>query len=212
MTAIRSMFWRRPLAAIAVALTVASCGMLPGTGEPPQVFVLTAKSTFAPDLPRVDWQLTIDLPTAEAGLNSARIALQRSRVTLEYYAHANWVDTAPAMVQKLLVESFENTGRIVSVGRQSVALRSDFSLLIDLREFQAEYLDGGTPKAHVRMNAKLVKMPQRTIVATFTAEHFEAASSGDLPSVVLAFDEALGKVMRRIVEWTFRAATNTARS
>lgn len=207
MTATRTKPWRGPLAAIAVALAVASCGVLPGTGEPPQIFVLTAKSSFAPDLPRVDWQLTIDLPVAEAGLNSARIALQRSRVTLEYYANANWVDTAPAMIQKLLVESFENTGKIVSVGRQSVALRSDYSLLIELREFQAEYMDGGRPTAHVRMNAKLVKMPQRTIIATFTAEHFEPAAAGDLASVVMAFDEALGKVMRRVVEWTFRAAT-----
>ena len=65
MTATRTKPWRGPLAAIAVALAVASCGVLPGTGEPPQIFVLTAKSSFAPDLPRVDWQLTIDLPVAE---------------------------------------------------------------------------------------------------------------------------------------------------
>ena len=70
-----------------------------------------------PDLPRVDWQLIIETPVAAAGLNTSRIALQRSPVTLEYYANANWTDVAPLMVQTLLIESFENSGKIVAVSR-----------------------------------------------------------------------------------------------
>ena len=70
------------------------------------------------------------------------------------------------MILRLLVECSENTGKIVSIGRQSVTLRADYSLLTDLREFQAEYLGEGPPRGRVRLNAKLVRMPQRTIVAT----------------------------------------------
>jgi cholesterol transport system auxiliary component len=47
-----------------------------------------------------------------------------------------WVDTAPRLVQTLLVESFENSRKIIGVGRQSVNLRTDYALIIDLREFQ----------------------------------------------------------------------------
>lgn len=187
-------------------MALAGCTALPGNQPLPRLFVLTPKSTFSADLPRANWQLTVSEPVAEAGLNTARIALRQSPVTLEYFARANWVDTAPVMVQTLIVESFENSGKIVAVGRQSVSLRADYSLIPELREFQAEY-DGGTvPVARVRLNAKLVKMPQREIIATMTAENKVEAASAELESVVHAFDTALGKTLKRLVEWTLRTA------
>ena len=37
-------------------------------------------------------------------------------------------------LQTLIIESFENSGRIVAVGRESVGLRADFTLKTELRE------------------------------------------------------------------------------
>ncbi len=199
---------RRRMAAVmgALAVALAGCAALPGNQPLPRLFVLTPKSTFASDLPTANWQLTVSKPLAEAGLNTARIALRHSPVTLEYFARANWVDTAPIMVQTLIVESFENSGKIVAIGRQSVSLRADYSLIPELREFQAEYDGGAAPVVRVRINAKLVKMPQREIIATITAENKVAATNADLESVVRAFDAALGKTLKRLVEWTLRTA------
>lgn len=180
--------------------------ILPGAAnDPPKLYVLTPKNTFSTGLPKVDWQLTIALPVADAALNSARIALRQNPISLEYYARANWVDTAPRMIQTLLVESFENSKSIVSIGRQSVTLRADYSLLTDLREFQAEYIGGGPPRIRIRLNAKIVRMPQRTILATQTFEFVEPATSSDLEAVVSAFDVALGKTLKRIVEWSLKS-------
>jgi cholesterol transport system auxiliary component len=208
-------FSKRP-AAVGVlisvlAATLAGCAgnILPGAQiDPPRLYVLTPKSTFAPELPNVDWQLTVDVPIAEASLNTARIALKRSPVTLEYYERANWIDTAPIMVQTLLVESFENSNRIVGVGRQSIAIRSDYTLVTDLREFHAEYFRSGIPEARVRLNAKLVRMPERVIVGVTTVERLQAADGTDIDSVIAAFDAALGKTMKRIVEWALTTAKN----
>ena len=169
----KTLFNLARIAAVAsmTGLSVAACtgNLLPGAAnDPPKLYILTPKNTFKSDLPKVDWQLTMALPIADAALNTARIALRQNPISLEYYARANWVDTAPQMIQTLLVESFENTSKIVSIGRQSVTLRADYSLLTDLREFQAEYISEGPPRVRVRLNAKLVRMPQRTIVATET--------------------------------------------
>ncbi len=189
------------------ALAGCAGNILPGARtEPPKLYVLTPKSTFAPDLPTVDWQLTVDVPIAEASLNTARIALKRTPVTIEYYERANWIDTAPIMVQTLLVESFENSGRIMGVGRQSTAIRSDYALITDLREFHAECFRGGLPEARVRLNAKLVRMPERVIVGVTTVERLHEAAGTDIVSVVEAFDTALGKTMKRIVEWALKTA------
>jgi len=206
----KTLFNLARIAAVAsmTGLSVAACtgNLLPGAAnDPPKLYILTPKNTFKSDLPKVDWQLTIALPIADAALNTARIALRQNPISLEYYARANWVDTAPQMIQTLLVESFENTSKIVSIGRQSVTLRADYSLLTDLREFQAEYISEGPPRVRVRLNAKLVRMPQRTIVATETFEALVPSASFDLEAVVSAFDVALGRTLKRIVQWSLTA-------
>ena len=195
---------RRGVLALAAG-ALAGC-QLPGSGEPPQLFTLTPKSNFAGDLPRIDWQLAIEMPVASGGIDSARIALARTPVTLDYFARANWTDTAPRMVQTLLVESFENTGRIVAVGRESSTLRPDYLLKVDQREFQAELRANTAPVARVRLAVRLVRLPERTVVASFSNEAQQAAAGAGIHQIVLAFDEALGSVMRRTVEWTLRTA------
>ena len=196
------------IGAFGAVLALGACA-LPGGGEPPNLYTLTPKNTFAADLPRVDWQLIVETPIAAAGLNTSRIALQRSPVTLEYYANANWTDVAPLMVQTLLIESFENSGKIVAVSRESTTLRADYLLKTELREFQAEYDQSGPPRARVRINAKLARMPDRAIIASHTVERTIRAEGNDLPAIAVAFDEALGSTMRRIVEWSLAAPGTT---
>jgi cholesterol transport system auxiliary component len=121
------------------------------------------------------------------------------------------------MIQTLIIESFENSRKIVSVGRNSAGLRSDFVLQTSLREFQAEYSNpaltkkamkksenksAAGPTVRVSINAKLVKMPERTIIASRTFDHAVIANSNGMEEIVAAFDDALGKALKRIVQWT----------
>lgn len=184
-------------------LLLAGCtGILRNAQTPPNIYRLTPKSTFGANLQPVSWQLVVDIPTAPASIDSQRIAILHTPVQVEYYANANWTDRAPLMIQRLIVESFENSHMITSVGVQSVGLRSNFELMPDIREFQAEYLNGPIPSAHVRINVKLVKMPERMIVAGQSFEDEVQAQSDTLNNVILAFDAALGKVLKNLVRWT----------
>jgi cholesterol transport system auxiliary component len=194
-------------------LFLAGCG-LPGFSPPPQLFTLTPKNTFTEGLPTVTDQILIETPVAAAGLDTGRIALNRSATTLDYFAGVSWTDRAPAMVQTLMVESFENSGRAVSVGRDTIGLRADYVLKSELREFQAEYVsadDPNPPRIHVRINAKLVAMPRRNIEATKTFEALEPARGTSFQDIIAAYDDALGKVLRRLVEWSLTEAARTSR-
>jgi cholesterol transport system auxiliary component len=118
------------------------------------------------------------------------------------------------MVQTLMVESFENSGRVVSVGRDTIGLRADYVLKSELREFQAEYTgpnDPSPPQIHVRINAKLVAMPRRNIEAGKTFEALERAQSTSFQDIIAAYDDALGKVLRRLVEWSLTEAARIDR-
>jgi cholesterol transport system auxiliary component len=184
--------------------------------DPPRLYELTPKSTFAGDLPTVGSRLSVEVPTATAGLNSARIALRPTPTTLEYYAGASWIDVVPVMVQNLILESLDNTGKIDVLGREVVGVRADLALLIHIREFQAEYEGAGPPQVRVRLQARLIRMPRRTSLAATSEEFVARAANTSLPAIVTAFDDAFGKALKRIVEWTLREAaaarTETARS
>ncbi|MCR9255920.1 MAG: ABC-type transport auxiliary lipoprotein family protein [Alphaproteobacteria bacterium] len=185
-------------------LVLGGCGVVGAAAlrDPPKLFQLSPKTTFPEGIPRSDKQLIIEEPTAAAGLRTPRIAVIREPFQLEYFASSNWIDAAPSMVQTLIVESFEATGRIISVGRESIGLRADYQLKTELREFQAEKRAEGGYLIRTRVNTKLVKMPQRTIVDAADWEATEAVSGEDVRAVVAGFDAALGKVLKGIVMWT----------
>lgn len=197
-----------------LSVLLVACVELPGSGDPSRLYVLTPKSTFPENLPTVNWQLLVEVPISAAGLNTARIAARHSPIELNYIGAANWTDFAPRMVQTLLVESFENSGRIVGVGREAIGLRSDYLLKTEVREFQAEFnalksgsvqtetVSENSPAIRVRVNAKLIKMPRRSIIASRTFEHVVESSENSMDSIISAFDDALGKVLKEIVVWT----------
>jgi cholesterol transport system auxiliary component len=150
----------------------------------------------------VPWQLAVDIPAAAANLNTGRIAIAQSPTSFDYYTKTAWTDRAPLMVQTRIVDSFENTRKIVAVGRESIELRANYMLQSDLRNFEAMYFYGGAPIAHVRIVAKLVQMPDRQIIGVATFERCVRAHADKVPKVVEAFDQALGSVMKRLVAWT----------
>ena len=182
------------------------CNVLEIPGPAPDLYNLTPKSTFSDDLPEVKKQLTIEEPLASGGLDSNRIALHPHSTRLKFFANARWAVRAPKMLQTLLVESFENTNKIISVGRQSIGLRSDYTLKTEVREFQVEHdSDTQTYVIRVRINAKLVQQPKRVIVGSHSFEHtVEIGDDSDMDSIVIAFDQATGRVLKKLVEWTLQ--------
>jgi len=193
---------------LALAGTLPGCGLLPEVGQAVELYTLTPKTSYGESVEDVDWQLIVELPNAPTSLDTPRIALQRSPFTLEYYANVAWTDNAPVMVQTLIIESFESTRSITSVGREGVGLRPDYVLKTDLREFEAIYEEGSpNPIIWVRINAKVVKMPERRIVSSATFERREAAAGTKLPEIISAFDDALGHVLKKVVVFTLNTPT-----
>jgi cholesterol transport system auxiliary component len=200
---------RRALASpLALVLLLAATGcssLIPGADrQPPRLYEPSPKTTFATDLPTIRHQIIVETPQAAAGLNTAKIAIKEKRHTLDYYARVEWTDVAPRLVQTMVLKSFENTRKVLAVGREGSGLRADYIVKIDLRNFQAELYDGDVPEANVEFIAKLVRMPDREIVADFAYQRKWKAKSKDLDDVIDAFNESLGGVMKRIVEWAIR--------
>jgi cholesterol transport system auxiliary component len=62
---------------------VGACELpVPGQAPPPSLYRLTPKSTFGEDLPTVNWQLVVEAPVANAGLNTTRVTLRTTATQL----------------------------------------------------------------------------------------------------------------------------------
>jgi len=200
--------WRRLVPTVLV-LALAGCSGLLG-GSAPHLYRVTPKSTYPANLPHRSLQLLIDVPLTPAGLDTSRIALTRSPVSIDYFADSEWTERAPLLVQTALLQSFENSRAINGIDRESAGLRADFILKTELRHFEAVYdSPNGPPEIWVAINVRLVNPASRDIIALASFERRERASANDVPSIISAFDEALGGVMKEIVIWT---VTNPALS
>ena len=184
------------------ALSVAAC-QLPGSGPPPREFRVTQKSTFSEELPEVDWSLMVERPNALRSIDTPRIA-RTSGVEIQHYAGATWVDRPPVMIEPLIIQSFRSSEAIDVVVDRRASIRPDFLLQTALAAFEAMETASGQPDVRVAMSATMIRMPRREVVGTTHIARTVTAQATSLQAIALAFDDALGKVLKQLVEWTLR--------
>lgn len=194
-----------------IVTALSGCAGLSGLRQatkPSNLYALTPKSTFDKNLPRLREQIVVEEPTATAAVNTDRIAVQPNVFEVQYLPRSRWVDRAPLIIQALMIESYENTGKVAAVGRSAVGLRSDYNIITDLREFQA-FQVSDTPgdtslRVVVRLNIKLVDAVEDNIIASSSFEEVAISPDDDPLTLVTTFDKALGDAMKDSVEWSIR--------
>ncbi len=186
---------------------IAGCS-LPGSGEPPRRMRLSPAATgdFPPNLPQAGWVLQVDEPSATISLNTARIAIGRAD-NVEYVKNAQWASRSTEMVMELLVESFQNSGKIIRVGDRRARIRPDFKLESQLTNFHIERAGEETGTVRVELSATLIKQPRREAIQSSPFSASRELATFDRDAIVAAFNEALQDVMVDTVEWTLRTGS-----
>ncbi|HEY2035064.1 MAG TPA: ABC-type transport auxiliary lipoprotein family protein [Rhizomicrobium sp.] len=202
---------RRAALVIVSAVVLAACGSLLGPTEaPPQIYVLHPSFGPVANAPAVQWQFGVTEPVSPEVFDSKRITLTLGQ-TMDYYAGSAWGDLAPDLLQGLLVEAFEKSGKIKAVGRNSAGVRADILVTTEIRDFSAHYdVQNGIPTIVVDIVAKLITATHHDVIATYDARHEEKASANSVPAVVAAFNVATGAVLEDIVSWSLTNATPQA--
>ena len=186
---------------LAIALLLGACASL--TRQEP--FTVYAPRYTAPaataESKTVSWQLAIDTPLSSDALDTTRMLVMPTPGVLETYKGARWSDTTPVLLRNLLLQAFQASGRITGVGAISSGLHADFALTVDLYDFETQYRDG-SPRATIRLNARLTDYSENRIAAARTFEA-EAPVAGAQPGeAAAAFEQALATLLPQIVDWT----------
>jgi len=195
----------RRIALMLGLVTIAGCGALSNVtdaAEPVSAFTLSPVATEP--VGASSGHLVVREATAAGALMTDRILIKPNRLQAAYLPEGRWTDAAPVLVQSLLVQSLQNGGGFRLVGRDDDGLLPDYSLLIDLRDFQAEAVtEGGTAwQVRVGMILTLVREEDRRIAGSRRFEAVVAAGSDATPAIVAAFDAALSQTLREAVAWT----------
>jgi len=200
-------FTRRQLILAGAAPLIAGCGglqLLP-TPMQPQLYVLRPNIVPASGAP-VSWRLSVGTPDASASLDTERIALSRSATTMDYFANAAWPDRLPAILQRLLIQTFDASGRIIAVDRDTTGIENDYLLQTEIRDFEARYGDpAAAPQIFISIQAKLARMPQREIIASLNVRQQAQVSENMLDAIVIAFNQATAAAIAQIADWTLKA-------
>lgn len=192
--------WTLMLAATGPAAAAGGCSF-PGSGPAPRQFRLTPATQFAAAPPAVAWSLAIEEPQAPHAIGDLGIARISAGNEVDYYQGVQWADRSTALLRTAIVESFQNSGKIPVVVQEWSGLRPDYLLKTNLRDFQAEPAGSGPPQAHVTLEAILIRLPRRTVVATSSFQAVAPAAADNVEAIVAAFDRALDQVLGALVAW-----------
>lgn len=174
-----------------LSLPLGACqSLLPKGAAPAKTFTLNApvpekNAAYTRNLSSIK----ILLPQAAPGLDSERVALRNGDNQIEYYRQIRWASNLPALVQSLLVESFDNSNAFKAVSNDLMDIHTDYNLLVDIRDFQIEFKDN-QPYANIRFVTKLIHNASQTITATQRYSVQTKANASDLQAIMTAFDTA----------------------
>ncbi len=192
---------RSLLASSAATLLLGACGTMIGPPPASQLYTLQPGKVPVMQGTKVDWSLSIAMPTAPSNLASNRISLQRGD-QLDYYANAELPETLTGLIQTDLLEAFEASGRIDRVARSADSIRADYLLQTDIRNFEAQYgAADGAPVVVVRIVTRMVGVMDRRIISTVIADQKIPASRDSMAAVLDAMNQGLGSALGTIVSW-----------
>ncbi len=189
---------------LAAAAVAAGCfGGLKNEVPAPRLYRIDAPGIAAGATLPAD--LSIVVERTAPGLDGDGIASRWPGGRLDYIANARWAGELTMLLQSALVEGFQDSGRLRSVQGDVGRFRTTHTLVIEVRRFEADYVAGAVPVAHVALAATLGRNSDRQVLASFTVEAAEAATENRQTTLVAALDAAFARAAADIAERSFAA-------
>lgn len=123
-----------------------------------------------------------------------------------YIARSRWVAPAEVLFDEAVAAAFDSApGRVRLVLRGEPA-RAAYMLRLDVRNFETVYDEQENPVVLVRVRASLAGGPNRSPIADRLFEARVPAERNRVSAIVVAYNDAVAKVLSDIVGWTNSSA------
>lgn len=187
-----------------LALALSGCsaiGALNSAGSTLAAYELRTAEDGPAARRRLGSELTVPLPTTSGALDTDRILVRPGALEASYLPGASWTDTAPEMVQTVLVRQIDASGAFSYVGRRPAGVTTDFALLTELTDLQAEIGADDSVAARVGLRATLLNDATGAIVASRTFSAMVPADGSETAAVTAALDQGMRQVLADLTRW-----------
>lgn len=194
------------IAACAVALsalTLAGCALL-ATPDPVQLYRFGETGMSAASASQVANPVQVRLRNVEfpAASRGDRI-LGVTGLEAAYIGGARWVSPAQQLFSQSIESAFGDQARTVRLIGQQELTPVTRTLDIDVRTFEARYdVEGAIPVVTISARVRLLRFPERTILAEEIITVEDAASQNRVSAIAEAFDQASRSFNSQLVSWT----------
>ncbi|MEM6762851.1 MAG: ABC-type transport auxiliary lipoprotein family protein [Pseudomonadota bacterium] len=170
-----------------------------GGGEKIEAIYQLSAAAAPPAPAGTSAQILVPEPSALGSLATNKIPVKPTELTLSYYPSVALEDTATKVLQRILLDTFQNTGRVRAVGLPGQSLLINYQVVTEVRAFQAETFAGDQARVEVSVkilndsNGRVVTDRIFISVVPMSGDSAEAAAEGlnrasqDLASDVVAW-------------------------
>ncbi len=181
-------------AVAALSCTACTSSLFDSELPVPSAYVIaSARGGTVTGAPSTPVDISIGRPDFSPGLDSERIAVLKGR-ELDYFRGVRWGGRTVEVVQNMLVATMNDQQLFRSVTAEQSRVANDYTLDVEVRNFEAEYAQGPTPDAHVMIIGRLIRVADRRLVATVSSDARVSATEDRMSAVAAAFEGAAQKV------------------
>jgi len=189
----------------AAAVALAGCVSLFPKSEPAQLYRFGGVAASQPGAGATFGQVGVSMAAldfTEAAGGDRIMTVTGTEVA--YIASSRWAAPARQLFAEALEQAFERDARVVSIAGRRGAGGATLVLDVDVNAFEARYENGreAAPTAVVAIDAKLIRLKERTVVAHRVIEVRQPAAENRVSAIVGALDAATTSALGQLVEWT----------
>ena len=181
-------------------LSLTGCGLISDPGEVKR-YTLSSLQELDQNKTR-KLHLIVDTPQLYPPIDNTRLALVTSEQTIDYYACAEWGDRLANLIQESLIYSLQNSGRFISVSRPGEGLNTDYTLKLDVRNFQVVY-DKEMKPSHARVTylAQIVRNSTRRVISRKLVHSNQPVTEEKMDLIANSLNLAHLQASATIINW-----------
>ena len=141
--------------------------------------------------------LAVNLSTAAAGFDSARMVYSRVPYKLEYFAHSQWIDTPARMLTPLILNALKAKSLFSAVTLTPSTANSHFSLDTQIIRLQQEFFSPQS-RERITLRATLIDNVKREVVFVRELDAVVAAKTDNPYGGVVAANEAVEMLLEQL--------------
>lgn len=191
---------RRPLAAALLAAVLAGCAVPPAAEPRVVTALLDQLPREVPHRAPSPLTLVVFRPEARAALDTTQMAYALQPHQLAYYAHHQWAETPPQMLQPLLLRTLEATGAFHAVVTPPASVAASVGLRTEILALVQDH--GATPPVlRLALRVTLEDPRARTVLGTREISIAEPMARAGPEAGVAAANAAVAKVLREVAQF-----------